>query len=328
MYRFNNSYLIDSVDSLSYICQMFKIKQPITFIVLISLVVLGSCKSRFEKIRLSNDVGKKYQEGIRLYNKKDYNRALILFEALVQKYRGTAEAEDLNYYYAYTLYRLKDYTTARYKFKEFSETYPQSKNAEECRYLAAYCYYLESPRPSLDQENTKLAIDALQLFINLYPNSERAKQAAQYIQNLRDKLETKVFDNAKLYYDLGNYQITNYKSAVIALKNAQIEFPDTKYAEEMNFLIIKSQYLYAKNSYANRQEDRYNEAIGYYNEFIESFPNSKYRKQADEIKKNCENEIITATKILAEHKALMAKYDTLEKEKSTDTLTTNKDIKP
>ncbi len=39
---------------------------------------------------------------MRLYNKKDYSKALILFEDLSQKYRGRAEAEDLNYYYALT----------------------------------------------------------------------------------------------------------------------------------------------------------------------------------------------------------------------------------
>ncbi|MFA6277349.1 MAG: outer membrane protein assembly factor BamD [Pedobacter sp.] len=308
---------------------MFKIKHLFILSFTIVLLSLAGCKSRFEKLRLSNDVAKKYQEGIRLYNKKDYSKALILFEGLAQKYRGTAEAEDLNYYYAFTLYRLKDYTTARYKFKEFADTYPASKNAEECRYMGAYCYYLDSPKSSLDQENTYKAIDALQLFINLYPKSDRATQAAQYIANLRGKLESKAFDNAKLYYDLGGYDITNYKSAVIALKNAQIEFPDIKYAEEMNLLIIKSQYMYAKNSYAVRQEDRFNEAIGYYKEFIEAYPNSKYAKEAKQLKDDSEAGIITARRLIAEEAALVAKYNALQKkgEKQKDSTTNKVEIK-
>jgi outer membrane protein assembly factor BamD len=293
---------------------MFKIKHLLILSFTIILLGTAGCKSKFEKLRLSNDVAKKYQEGIRLYNKKDYSKALILFEGLAQKYRGTAEAEDLNYYYAFTLYRLKDFTTARYKFKEFADTYPASKNAEECRYMGAYCYYLDSPKSSLDQENTYKAIDALQLFINLYPKSDRATQAAQYIANLRNKLETKAFDNAKLYYELGGYDIANYKSAVVALKNAQIEFPDIKFAEEMNLLIVKSQYMYAKNSYPIRQQDRYTEAIGYYNEFTEGFPNSKYAKEAKQLKDDSEAGIITAKKLLAEEAALIAKYTALENE--------------
>lgn len=308
---------------------MFKIKH--LFILSFTIVILGfsGCKSRFEKLRLSNDVGKKYQEGIRLYNKKDYSKALILFEGLAQKYRGTAEAEDLNYYYAFTLYRLKDYTTARFKFKEFADTYPNSKNAEECRYYGAYCFYLDSPASSLDQENTYKAIDALQLFINFYPKSERAVQAAQYITTLRDRLETKAFDNAKLYYDLGGYEISYYKSAVVALKNAQVEFPDIKYAEEMNFLIIKSQYMYAKNSFAIRQEDRFNEVLAYYNEFMEAYPNSKYTKEANQLKEDSQNGIINAKKILAEDAAAIAKYDAFNKknEKKKDTITNKIEIK-
>ncbi len=292
---------------------MFKIKHLL--ILSFTLIILGvaGCKSRFEKLRLSNDSGKKYQEAIRLYNKKDYSKALILFEGLAQRYRGLEDAEDLNYYYAFTLYRLKDYTTARYKFKEFADTYPNSKNAEECRYYGAYCYYLDSPKSSLDQESTYKAIDALQLFINFYPKSERAVQAAQYIANLRDKLETKAFDNAKLFYTLGGYDVSYYKSAVVALKNAQIEFPDIKYVEEMDLLIIKSQYMYAKNSIPVRQEDRFNEATSYYNEFMEAHPNGKLTKEANQLKNDIESGIQTARKLVAEQEAYIAKYNELEK---------------
>lgn len=309
---------------------MFKLKQ--LFILGLTLILLSTagCKSSFEKLRLSNDVLKKYQEAIRLYNKKDYSKALILFEELAQKYRGTAEAEDLSYYYAFTLYRLKDYTTARYKFKEFADTYPGSRNAEECRYYAAYCYYLDSPNASLDQENTYKAIDALQLFINFYPKSERAVQAAQYISVLRDKLETKAFNNAKLYYDLGGYDIAYYRSAVVALKNTQIEFPDIKYIEEIDFLIFKSQFMYAKNSYPNRQEDRFNEAIEYYNEFVAAHPESKLMKEAQQLKAESEAGIVAAKKILADEAALIAKYTAMEKKdkKQKDTTSNKVDIKP
>ncbi|SMD08696.1 outer membrane protein assembly factor BamD [Pedobacter africanus] len=293
---------------------MFKIKHVILFSFIVIALSIAGCKSQFEKIRLSNDVKKKYEEAMRLYNKKNYSKALILFEDLSQKYRGRAEAEELNYHYAMTLYKLRDYTTARYQFKSFADTYPSSRYAEECRYMGAYCYYLDSPAPSLDQENTYKAIDALQLFINFYPKSERAADAAKYIGLLRAKLEDKAYANAKLYYDLGGYDVTNYKAAVIALKNAQIDFPDIKYAEEMDFLIIKSQFAYAKNSYETRQEDRFNEAITYADEFIEGHPQSKLVEDAKTLKKDSQTGIENAKKFLAQlakdqekYKAMLAK---------------------
>ncbi len=274
---------------------MFKNKRLIAVSISLLLIVsLSSCKSKFEKIRASTDIAKKYQEAVSLYNKKSYNKALILFEDLVQRYRGRAEAEDLYYYYAYTNYNLKDYTTARYHFKVFADTYPNSPRAEECRFMAAYCYYLESPIYSLDQENTIKAIESLQLFINLYPKSERVAEASKLIDNLRDKLETKSYANAKLFLDIGDY-----RSAVIAFRNSMRDYPDTKYAEEMEFLTIKAQYLYAKNSFENKQEGRFNEAITMANEFVETYPASKYLKDAAELKKDSEKAIVEVKKLLA-----------------------------
>ena len=302
---------------------MFKIKHVFLLSFTLIALTIAGCKSQFEKIRLSNDVAKKYQEAMRLYNKKSYSKALILFEDLSQKYRGRAEAEELNYYYAQTLYKLRDYTTARYQFKAFADTYPTSKYAEEARYMSAYCYYLESPKFSLDQENTLKAIDALQLFINFYPQSERAAEAVKYIDILRGKLEDKAFANAKMYYELGDYDITNYKAAVIALKNAQIDFPDIKYAEEMNLLIIKSQFEYARNSYEVRQEDRFTEAITYADEFIEAYPESEYLAEAKELRKESEAGIANAKRIIAERAADFEKYQKeLAKEAKKDSLAT------
>jgi len=270
----------------------------ISFILLITISFTG-CKSKFEKLRLSTDIAKKYQEAIRLYNKKDYTKALTLFDDLVQRYRGRAEAEDLYYYFAYTNYRLKDFLSARYHFKIFADTYPSSPKAEECRFLAAYCFYLDSPNSSLDQENTYKAIEALQLFINIYPSSDRVAEASKLILDLRDKLEVKSYENAKLFLDIGDYQ-----AAVIAFKNSAKDFPDTKYAEEMEFLTIQAQYLYAKNSLETKQEARYNEAIEEYNRFIEKYPKTTYFKKAEEFKNLSLKGIEDTKKILASYSGI------------------------
>ncbi|GGH31272.1 outer membrane protein assembly factor BamD [Sphingobacterium alkalisoli] len=265
------------------------------------LVIIFSftgCKSKFEKLRNSNNLGMKYQEAVKLYEKGKYSKALILFDDLIQKYRGRAEAEDLYYFMAYTNYRLRDYTSARFHFKRFADTYPGSIRAEECLFMSAYCYYVESPRSNLDQENTRKAIDELQLFIFRYPEAEKAKEAGDLIQNLRDKLEKKAFDNAKLYFNMG--LADDYRAAVIALENVLREYPDTKYAEEIEYLMMKSQYLFADNSYPNRQEKRFNEAIDYYNSFVNNYPESKYRSELDGLKASADKKIVFAIRRLDE----------------------------
>ena len=267
----------------------------LTSVLALLIITLGGCKSKYEKLKASNDYAKKYQEAIKYYNQKDYNKALGLFEVLVERYRGRAEAEDLFYYYAFTNYKLKDYTSARYHFKTFADTYPSSTRAEECRFFSAYCYYLDSPIYSLDQDNTMKAIEALQLFINLYPKSDRVTEASKLIQNLRDKLETKAYANAKLYLTISDYQ-----SAVIAFNNALRDYPDTKYAEEMEYLTVRAQYLYAYHSLEYKQEERYTLAEVYANQFNEKYPASTYGSDVKTLAKNSERGIQNAKHILAE----------------------------
>jgi outer membrane protein assembly factor BamD len=293
---------------------MFK-KQLLIFsgVMLMLIVTLGSCKSKYDKLKASNDNSKKYQEAVKYYNKKDYSKALGLFEDLVTRYRGRAEAEDLFYYYAYTNYRLKDYTSARFHFKNFADTYPSSPRAEECRFIAAYCYYLDSPIYSLDQENTTKAIESLQLFINLYPKSDRVTEASKLIQNLRDKLEQKSYADSKLYLTIGDYQ-----SAVIAFGNTLRDYPDTKYAEELEFLTIQAQYQYAKVSQERRQGERFEQAIAYANEFTEKYPQSRFLKQAVDYKKDSQQGIERAKQVLAEAASDRKFAEKLAKKDSTN----------
>src|SRR5688500_15395599 len=101
-------YLIDGYFYLPYLCMMFKNKHTAIFGLILALLITFSCKSKFEKLREGTDTGKKYKEALRLYNKKDYTRALILFDDLMQRYKGRSEAEDLAFYFAYTNYHLKN----------------------------------------------------------------------------------------------------------------------------------------------------------------------------------------------------------------------------
>ncbi|MBD1387460.1 outer membrane protein assembly factor BamD [Mucilaginibacter rigui] len=294
---------------------MFK-KQLLIFsgVMFMLIITLGSCKSKYDKLKASNDNAKKYQEAVKYYNKKDYTKALGLFEDLVPRYRGRDEAQDLFYYYAYTNYRLKDYTSARFHFKTFADTYPSSPRAEECRFIAAYCFYLDSPIYSLDQENTTKAIESLQLFINLYPKSDRVTEASKLIQNLRDKLEQKSYADSKLYLTIGDYQ-----SAVIAFGNTLRDYPDTKYAEEIELLTIQAQYEFAKISYERKQPERFGQAISFADEFIEKYPQSKFLKEANDYKKSSQQGIERANKVLAEASANMKLAQKLAKKDTTNT---------
>ncbi len=287
------------------------------FVVL--LMAISSCKSSFEKLKTSNDNNKKYTEAIKYYNKKEYGKALELFNDIAPKYRGQSSANELFYYQAMANYKLKDYISAGYLFKQFADTFPSDPKAEECRFLTAYCYYLDAPEFSLDQENTIKAIERMQLFINFHPKSERVAEANKLIQNMHERLEEKAYANSKLYLNVGNYQ-----AAVIAFNNTLRDYPDTKYAEEIEYLIVKSQYEYAKRSLETKQLERYEQAITYANQFAEKYPESKYLSLIAALKKDSGQGIVKTKAILAEAEAERKIYQKEIKKDSVQVKPTSK----
>ena len=149
-----------------------------------------SC-SEYQKLLKGTDFEAKYEKAMEYYDEEDYYRSQTLLEELLTIYKGTQKAEEVYYRYTYCYYNLDDYLLAGYHFKVFAQTYPNSDYAEECSYLSAYCHFLNSPNSSLDQTDTYKAIEALQLFINMYPQSTRKDSCNSLIDDLRFKLESK-----------------------------------------------------------------------------------------------------------------------------------------
>lgn len=256
---------------------MFK-KAIYFFSVFIISTLLFSCKGSYQRLLKSSDYELKYKRAVEYYEKKDYVRALPLLEELVTVMRGTARAEKIHYYYAQTNYAIEDYLLASYHFKDFARTYPQSQFVEEATFLSAYCFYLTSPPYSLDQANTISAIQEMQIFINMYPQSAHLQECNEIIDRLRLKLENKAFDISKLYYNTMHYQ-----SAIVAFQNFQRDFPDSKYREEASFYQFKSAHLLAINSVETKMEARLKSTQELCQKYLDSFPKGKYRNAAESI---------------------------------------------
>ncbi|MEA3445877.1 MAG: outer membrane protein assembly factor BamD [Bacteroidota bacterium] len=256
-----------------------KIKLIGFYLVLLSLV-FSSC-SEYQKILKSSDYELKFEKAKEYYEDEDYARAISLFDELLSIYKGTSKAEDIYFYYASCHYGQKDYILAGHYYRNFARTFPLSTRAEEAEYIGAYCYFLDSPKYSLDQTFTLKAIEEMQYFINKHPESERIGEANEIIDKLRGKLEKKSFKSARLYFDLGNY-----KAAIVALKNSLKEFPDSEFREETLFLIVKSNFLLASNSVTSKKKERYNSTIDEYYIFANAFPKSEKNKEAKKIYEN------------------------------------------
>lgn len=246
-------------------------------IILILAIVATSC-GEYEKLLKSTDFALKKTKAREYFDEGQYVKATELLSQVLPRYRATEEAEELSWMNAQSYFGMKDYLMAGSEFTNFSQMYPVGKHSEEATFMAAMCDYYQSPRPELDQESTRNAIEGFTLFIGRYPASARIDEANKYKKELQERLVEKSYLSAKLYYDMNQY-----KAAVTALNNSLKEFPETRYREEMMFIKMNCLFLYAENSVTSKQLERYQATLDDYYSFMEEFPKSTYSKEVGRI---------------------------------------------
>lgn len=237
-----------------------------------------SCKTSLEKIQKSKDFPYKLKMADEYYDKKQWTKANTLYEELLTVFKGTKNFENVYYKYAFTFYNDHNYLAASYHFKNFAELFPKSPKTDECEYLNALCLFNLSPEYTLDQSNTVKAIGEMQTFVNTHPESKKIKDANKMIDDSREKLEEKDRYGAELYY-----KITEYKAAAVAYEQILRKYPDSKFAEYYQYMIVKSSFKYAQNSISEKQEERYNTSISNFNDFVKLYPKSQYRSDLEKI---------------------------------------------
>lgn len=253
-------------------------------IAILSVAIFASC-GEYQKVQKSTDYDYKLDYAKRAFEQKKYVQAATILTDIVAVFKGTEKAEDALYLLALSHYENKDYANSGQYFKTYYQRYPRGKYTELARYYCGYGYYLDSPETQLDQSGTIKAIEELQSFLDYYPRSDKVSLAQNAIFELQDKLTLKQLENAQLYYNLGNYMGNNYESAVIVAKNAIKDYPYSRYKEDLEMLILKSRYQEAAQSVEEKKADRYRTVIDEYYSFINNYPESPNRKEADNIYK-------------------------------------------
>lgn len=244
--------------------------------------VMTSC-GEYVKVQKSTDFNYKYEYAKRAYEQKKYVQAATLFKDCATVFKGSDKAEECLYLLAMSNYENKDYVTSGTYFQTYYNRYPNGKYAEPARFFCGYGYYLDSPEAQLDQSGTIKAIEELQAFLDYFPRSDKVAIAQNAIFELQDKLTLKQLQNAQLYYNLRNYLGNNYKSAIIVAKNAIKDYPYSKYKEDLEMLVLKARYMEADNSIDERKGDRFREVVDEYYNFINNYPDSPNRQEADNI---------------------------------------------
>jgi outer membrane protein assembly factor BamD len=241
------------------------------------LLFFCSC-NEYQKALKSEDMGMKFVAATKLYDAGKYTKAIKLFEQMASSYRGKPQAEKLFYMFAQSYFKTEQYYLAGYQFESFVSGYPKSEKIQEASFLGAKSSSMLSPTYSLDQTDTTKAIDKLQSFIDTYPNSQYIAEANSVLKTLREKIEKKVYENAK-----GYNTISDYKSALVAFDNFITDYPGTPFKEDALFYKLDSAYKLAVNSVPEKMEERLNVAKIAQANLLKFIPETKYKKATDEM---------------------------------------------
>ncbi|MEE0236800.1 MAG: outer membrane protein assembly factor BamD [Bacteroidales bacterium] len=240
--------------------------------------VLSSCKSQYEMLLNSNDADLKYEAAFNYYNEGKYSKAGSLFESLSVLTNGTQRDDTVRFYWGLSNYKFKDYYTAETNFANFLETYPRSPFASEARYLRLDCLYRSTLRWELDQTPTYKAMTEISEYMIEFPKTPHMQTCRDMLQELNDRLDKKAYEAAKLYY-----KMENYKSSRIAFRNVLKDDADNIYREDILYYIAMSSYKYANMSVPEKQKERYLTFVDDYLNFIGEIPQSRYRKELDNV---------------------------------------------
>jgi len=270
---------------------MQKMKK-IVFILVLALL-LGSC-AEYHKVLNKGKNTEKYQMAVDMYEKKDYKRAIALFEKVMGPYANKPQMERIQFMVSDCYFQTENYTMASYYFTKFMTNYPESSKVQEAAYFSAKSYYLASPKYSRDQEDTYKALTAYQNFIDKYPKSELIEEANKDYAELNRKLQFKDFEVARLYYHR-----EKYNSAIKAFETFNEDHLGSEFKEEAYYYTFKSTYELGMKSVLSKKEERISDALLSHKKFQKTFPESEKLKEVDALGLKLQEELVKTKELLA-----------------------------
>ncbi len=266
-------------------------------------ILLFSC-GEYQKVLNKGTVEDQYKMAVKMYETKNYAKALRLFEKVTPAYRGKPQMERIQFMVAQSNFNEKNYSLAGYYFDRFTNNYPKSSKKEDAAFLSAYSYKLSSPVFSKDPTDTNKALEAFQNFISTYPDSEKIDEANKHYAELRYKLQKKYFEIAKTYYTTSDYDLRNYKAAIQAFDNLLSDYLGSEFKEEALYYRLKCAHDFVLKSTDRRKEERIKDAIEAYDKLKRNFPESKYMEDSNEMLATLQKEEVRINSIIARIKEL------------------------
>ncbi|MCH6234550.1 outer membrane protein assembly factor BamD [Cognataquiflexum rubidum] len=300
-------------------------KSSLHIILLVFLIAVSSC-SGFYKLEKSTNWEELYEAANKYYNEGEFSKAIILYDKVLPVIRGSEKAELADFNYAYSHFKLKRYIESAGYFNTFYQTYNRSPMAEEALFMNAYSLYLDAPDYNLDQKSSHDAVNAIQIFLNRFPESDSYERATAMIEDLQVRFEEKAYQEAMLYLRLtdGLYPGDFYRACIINFQNFAKNYPDSKHNEELGYKLVEVSLAYGERSVPDKKEERLKDVSKYASQFKRKYPESKYLGSIEEILKKSQAETLAFQKLKKDYEDELAKAKAEEEAAKSENLSKDK----
>lgn len=221
---------------------------------------VAGCSAK--KFDLTTDTGT-IQEGDRYMDDEFFEEARKQFFRVKTEFPTSALQVQADLKIAESYYREESYVSAAQAYEDFLKTYPGRPEIPEAIYSLGMCYVKQMP--STPQRDTKATTRVVDIFTRLmvdYPNSPHIQEAQKAVERARDQLASKIFQIARFYE-----RMKDYESAARRYAEVIDQYAESKYVQEAAARQIRCLYKASKNE----------KAAELARTFQEKFPQSEFK---------------------------------------------------
>ena len=159
---------------------------------MIPIFISCSLKSDSNITPEENELMKKLDKGITLFESKKYTRSLDEFNSIILNDRGSELAVEARFYQGESNFELEQYNEAISSYEKFMQYSSDLVKVEYVKFKICKSYFNLATTYSRDQENNEFAFMKLQYFIDEFPNSSFISETEDMLHVLRERKAQKV----------------------------------------------------------------------------------------------------------------------------------------
>lgn len=144
-----------------------------------------------------------YAEAEDKFGRRKWTDAIAAFERFTLQFPTHPRVAEARYRLGEAYFAKREYVTAATEFARLASDYPAGPWADDARFKVCESYFQLSPKPQLDQQYTRAALDHCRSLETYYPNSEYVARSAELTALLVNKLAEKEYRAGEFYHKRG-----------------------------------------------------------------------------------------------------------------------------